>query len=43
MFGTDWPVIDPIRAIEEVDNLNLKEESKQLMLRDNAIKVFNLD
>ena len=43
MFGTDWPVIDPIRAIKEVDDLNLKEESKKLMLRDNAIKVFNLD
>jgi len=43
MFGTDWPVIDPIRAIEEVDHLNLREESKTLMLRDNAIKVFNLD
>jgi len=43
MFGTDWPVIDPIRAIEEVDDLNLREESKKLMLRDNAIKVFNLD
>ena len=43
MFGTDWPVIDPIRAIEEVDHLNLREESKKLMLRDNAIKVFNLD
>jgi predicted TIM-barrel fold metal-dependent hydrolase len=43
MFGTDWPVIDPIRAIEEVDHLNLREESKRLMLRDNAIKVFNLD
>ena len=43
MFGTDWPVIDPIRAIKEVDDLNLREESKKLMLRDNAIKVFNLD
>ncbi|MDG2229045.1 MAG: amidohydrolase family protein [Gammaproteobacteria bacterium] len=43
MFGTDWPVIDPIRAIEEVDHLNLREESKKLMLRDNAIKVFNLE
>ena len=43
MFGTDWPVIDPIRAIKEVDDLNLKEESKKLILRDNAIKVFNLD
>ena len=43
MFGTDWPVIDPIRAVDEFNNLNFKNSSKTLVLRENAIKVFNLD
>jgi len=43
MFGTDWPVIDPIRAVDEFNNLNFKDSSKELVLRENAMRVFNLD
>jgi len=43
MFGTDWPVIDPIRAVDEFNNLNFKDSSKKLVLRENAIQVFNLE
>ena len=43
MFGTDWPVIDPIRAIDEFNNLNFKDSSKELVLRENAVRVFSLD
>jgi hypothetical protein len=42
MFGTDWPVISPERAVDEVDNLGLKPESHTLLMRDNAIRVFQL-
>jgi predicted TIM-barrel fold metal-dependent hydrolase len=42
MFGTDWPVIDPERAVEEVEELGLRDESKQMLMRDNALRVFNL-
>ena len=42
MFGTDWPVIDPIRAVKEVEDLGFREEAKKLIMRDNALKVFNL-
>jgi uncharacterized protein len=42
LFGTDWPVIDPIRAMAEVDELGMRPESKQKMLRDNAVKLFGL-
>ncbi len=42
MFGTDWPVIDPERAVAEVEELGLREESKQMLMRDNALRVFNL-
>jgi hypothetical protein len=42
MFGTDWPVIDPIRAVKEVEDLGFRKEAKQLIMRDDALKVFNL-
>ncbi len=42
MFGTDWPVIDPERAVREVDQLGLKEDAKRLIMHDNAVRVFKL-
>ncbi len=43
LFGTDWPVVDFSRAMTEIDALDLKPESKQLLLWDNAIKVYGLE
>jgi predicted TIM-barrel fold metal-dependent hydrolase len=43
MFGTDWPVVDPVRAMREIDALDLKPESKAALLRGNAARVFRLD
>ena len=43
MFGTDWPVIDPVRAVEEIENIKFKDESKKLIMRDNALRVFDLN
>ena len=42
MFGTDWPVIDPVRAVKEIEDLGFRKEAKQLIMRDNALKVFYL-
>jgi hypothetical protein len=42
LFGTDWPVIDPERAVREIESLNLRPESKRLFLRDNALRIFRL-
>lgn len=42
LFGTDWPVIDPERAVREIDELGLKPKSKQCLMRDNALRVFRL-
>jgi predicted TIM-barrel fold metal-dependent hydrolase len=42
LFGTDWPVIDPERAIAEIDALCLRPESRQALLRENALSVFHL-
>ena len=43
MFGTDWPVIDPIRAVDEFNDLKFRDEAKDLILRENAIRVFKLN
>ncbi len=40
LFGTDWPVIDPERAVREVAALNLRPESRRALMRDNALAVF---
>jgi hypothetical protein len=42
MFGTDWPVIDPERAVREIGELGLRDESWQAMMRDNAMSLFKL-
>ncbi|MEJ2085645.1 MAG: amidohydrolase family protein [Acidobacteriota bacterium] len=43
LFGTDWPVVGFGRAIREIDALDLKPESKQRLLWDNAVKVYGLE
>jgi predicted TIM-barrel fold metal-dependent hydrolase len=40
LFGTDWPVIDPERAVSEVAALDLAPESHRRVMRDNALEVF---
>jgi predicted TIM-barrel fold metal-dependent hydrolase len=42
LFGTYWPVIDPERAVAEVDALNLRPEAKAMLMRDNALRIFRL-
>ncbi len=42
LFGTDWPVIDPVRAMREIDALDIRPETRQSLLRDNALRVFKL-
>jgi predicted TIM-barrel fold metal-dependent hydrolase len=42
IFGTDFPVIDFRRAMDEIEGLSLNPESKLKFLRDNAIRVYNL-
>ncbi len=42
LFGTDWPVIDPERAMAEVHDLGLRPEPKRKLLRDNALRLFDL-
>ncbi|WP_298924381.1 amidohydrolase family protein [uncultured Ramlibacter sp.] len=42
MFGTDWPVIDPERAVAEMVAHDFRPEAMRQIMRDTAIKVFKL-
>jgi hypothetical protein len=42
LFGTDWPVIDPERAVREVAELGLRPESERSLMRDTALRIFKL-
>lgn len=42
LFGTDWPVIDPERAMKEFDDLQFRDEPRRKILRDNALQLFKL-
>ncbi len=42
LFGTDWPVIDPERAVREIDELKLRPHTMKQLMRENALRVFRL-
>jgi predicted TIM-barrel fold metal-dependent hydrolase len=42
LFGTDWPVIDPERAVAEIAELKLRPDAQQMLMRENALRVFRL-
>jgi uncharacterized protein len=43
LFGTNFPMITPAKALEDLDALDLDEEAKALFLAGNACKVFGLE
>jgi predicted TIM-barrel fold metal-dependent hydrolase len=40
LFGTDFPVIDPERAVAEMSALGLRPESYRMLTRKNALRIF---
>ena len=42
LFGTDWAVIDPERAMDDIAGLGFRPEPLRKILRNNAIRIFNL-
>ena len=42
IFGTDFPVLDFARSRREIDALGLKPEARRKLLRDNALRVYQL-
>lgn len=43
LFGTNYPMILPARALEGLDTLGLDDETKALFLGANAARVYRLD
>ncbi len=43
LFGTDWPVVDFERAIREIRELGLREETQQKLMWENAVRVYGLE
>lgn len=40
--GSDWPAITPDRRLSDFETLNIKEEVKPLILKENARKVLGI-
>ena len=43
IFGTDFPVLEFKKSIDDIDELNLKPEVRKKLLRDNVIQIYGLD
>ena len=42
LFGTDYPVLAFQRTVDEFDALGLRPEARQMILRDNALRLYGL-
>ncbi|MGW0876088.1 amidohydrolase family protein [Streptomyces sp. NPDC002740] len=42
LFGTNYPMITPVQALEHLDQLELDEEARELFLSGNARRAFAL-
>lgn len=42
MFGTNWPMISPSKALEGLDRLNLDDGAREMFLYGNAARVFRI-
>lgn len=40
LFGSDYPLITPDRWLADFEKINIKDEVRPLILRENAIKLF---
>lgn len=43
LFGTNWPMIAPTKALDGLDTLGLDDEARRCFLADNARRVFALN
>jgi predicted TIM-barrel fold metal-dependent hydrolase len=42
LFGSDYPLLPPRRLLEEIETLNLKKETKELILAGNAHRLLGI-
>lgn len=43
LFGTNYPMIAPAKALEGLEGLGLDDEARELFLSGNALRVFRLE
>ncbi len=43
IFGSDFPVLQFKRTVDEIDDFGLKPEARRKFMRDNAIRLYGLD
>ena len=43
IFGTDFPVLDFQRTINEIYSLNFKDDVLEKLLRENTKKIYSID
>jgi predicted TIM-barrel fold metal-dependent hydrolase len=42
LFGTDYPLLKPARLLSEIDSLGLPDETRKMILEDNARKLLRI-
>lgn len=42
LFGSDYPVITPERWLRDLDKIDIREEVRPLILKENAARLFGL-
>jgi predicted TIM-barrel fold metal-dependent hydrolase len=43
LFGSDYPLLTPRRLLNEIETLDLAEETKELLLAGNALKLLGIE
>ena len=43
LFGSDYPLLSPERWIQDFDQLEIREEVRPLILKENAVRALGLD
>jgi predicted TIM-barrel fold metal-dependent hydrolase len=43
LYGSDWPMMSPSRALREWRESGLNEETLQALFHDNAAKLFGFE
>jgi len=43
LFGSDYPVIKPERWLSDFEEINIRDEVRPLILKENAVKLFSLN
>jgi uncharacterized protein len=43
MFGSDYPLLSPERWIRDFEQLEIRDDVRPLVMKENAVRVLGLD